>query len=71
MLVIPDIWDRFVVQELVNMLFKSMGFRQIVCQQVSSLWSNASLPLIDNDRNLWQRHMELAFQMHAWLTWEP
>lgn len=33
-LVIPDIWDRSYVNELVNMLVTSMGFRQIICQQV-------------------------------------
>ncbi|KAH8116481.1 actin-like ATPase domain-containing protein [Phellopilus nigrolimitatus] len=34
-LVIPDLWDRFYVRELVNMLLISMGFKQVVCQQES------------------------------------
>lgn len=33
-LVIPDVWDRFYVHELVNMLLSTMGFKQVVCQQV-------------------------------------
>ncbi|KAL5512963.1 ARP8 [Sanghuangporus vaninii] len=34
-LVIPDVWDRFYVHELVHMLLSTMGFKQIVCQQES------------------------------------
>ncbi|EJD07297.1 actin-like ATPase domain-containing protein [Fomitiporia mediterranea MF3/22] len=34
-LVIPDVWDRFYVHELINMLLSTLGFRQIVCQQES------------------------------------
>ncbi|KAI5123511.1 hypothetical protein M0805_006671 [Coniferiporia weirii] len=34
-LVIPDLWERFYVQELINMLLLSMGFKQVVCQQES------------------------------------
>lgn len=34
-LVIPDIWDRFYVHELINLLLVSMRFKQVTCQQES------------------------------------
>ncbi|THH11839.1 hypothetical protein EW145_g366 [Phellinidium pouzarii] len=34
-LVIPDLWERFYVRELVHMLLISMGVKQVVCQQES------------------------------------
>lgn len=34
-LVIPDIWDRFYVKDLINLLLVGMGFKQVTCQQVS------------------------------------
>lgn len=35
MLVIPDLWDRFYVHELVNLLMVNMGFKQVCVQQES------------------------------------
>ncbi len=37
MLVIPDLWDRFYVHELVNLLMVNMGFKQVCVQQVTTV----------------------------------
>ena len=34
-LVIPDIWEKFYVREMLNLLLNSMGFKQACVQQVS------------------------------------
>lgn len=34
MLVMPDLWDRYYVQKLVNLCLLDMGFKQICVQQV-------------------------------------
>ena len=60
MLVIPDLYDKAYVRELVNLLLVGMGFKQICAQQVFSLFRDDSFPTLlgISSSHLWRRHLQ-------------
>ena len=66
-LVIPDLWDRFYVHDLVNMLLVNMGFKQIVCQQVMIVFTKYVLWSCSDyrQRNRSLLRTVLAFRTHV------
>lgn len=69
-LVIPDLYDRNCVRNLVDVLLVQMGFRQLCAQQVRQLTigESQSKHLL---RNRWRLLMEPVSLVHAWSILEP
>jgi actin-related protein 8 len=62
-LVIPDLYDRAYVREMINMLIYSLGFKQVCAQQV--LRTPVTLFVSDPARNPWPPHLEPGYLMRA------
>lgn len=62
-LVIPDLYDRSYIREMINLLICSIGFKQVCAQQVFR--ATVALPVSDRPRNPWQPLTGQEYLMHA------
>ena len=59
-LVIPDLYDRSYIREMINLLIYAVGFKQVCAQQVvraAALYSSLTIPGIPGS-HLWRRNIQ-------------